>query len=68
MLNITGEDLENYVARIEITILGDYARGYNREIKFNPAAGYRVYNYDGLVLTTPDAEKAAAEFNALRPR
>jgi hypothetical protein len=67
---ITGDDLAKYLAEMsEITVVGDYGKGYHREVKYNAAfSEYRVYDHHEQVWSTTSAEEAAESFNAIRPQ
>lgn len=66
---VTGEELESYLAQAsEITLAGEYGRGYHREVKYHaPSGEYRVYDHHELNLATSDPQVAATEFNGIRP-
>lgn len=66
---ITGEELEKHRAAIEKELVGEYGKGYHREVRFHVGHGvYHVYDHRELVLSTTSAVDAAEWFNDIRPR
>jgi hypothetical protein len=65
---VTGEELDKHRANIEKELVGEYGRGYHREIRFNVGHGmYHVYDHRELILSTTSAVDAAEAFNGIRP-